>query len=260
MQRILRPGRRRATRFASWGCRPRSPGRTSASWAATERSTDCAWPGHSRKPIRSARVAVRRRTVQPAPSIRLESRADRRQRAVCRRSGGRRLRASDPRGRNSADAAVGHCLSASTIVPATEDLMSWRIGDHGFRNGSLAAGSRRRFARTLRPWLDGWLASHGLEIEQVGQWAVHPGGPRILQACVEALELEPEAIAASRAVLAEFGNMSSPTILFIVERLRRQAAAGPVGALGLRTGPDDRSGPGRTALESGSKPTRRRPR
>jgi len=64
-------------------------------------------------------------------------------------------------------------------------------------------------------------------LAQVGQWAIHPGGPRILQACVEALELEPDAIDASKAVLAEFGNMSSPTILFIVDRLRRQSAPGP---------------------------------
>jgi predicted naringenin-chalcone synthase len=111
-------------------------------------------------------------------------------------------------------------------VPATEDLMSWRIGDNGFQMG-LSARVPDVIRATLRSWVAGWLATEGVELDQVGQWAIHPGGPRILQACVEALELPPEAIAASKSVLAEFGNMSSPTILFILDRLQRQNAPGP---------------------------------
>lgn len=122
--------------------------------------------------------------------------------------------------------ALSALSSASTIVPETEDLMSWRIGDHGFQMG-LSARVPDVIRTTLRSWLHGWLATEGVSPEQVGQWGIHPGGPRILQACVEALELEPEAIAASKGVLAEFGNMSSPTILFILDRLRRQGAPGP---------------------------------
>jgi prepilin-type processing-associated H-X9-DG protein len=124
------------------------------------------------------------------------------------------------------DDTLSALSSASTIVPATEDLMSWRIGDNGFQM-SLSARVPDVIRGTLRSWLDGWLATQGVDLAQVGQWAIHPGGPRILQACVEALELEPDAIDASKAVLAEFGNMSSPTILFIVDRLRRQSAPGP---------------------------------
>jgi prepilin-type processing-associated H-X9-DG protein len=124
------------------------------------------------------------------------------------------------------DDVLSALSSASTIVPATEDLMSWRIGDNGFQMG-LSARVPDVIRATLRSWLDGWLATQGFELAQVGQWAIHPGGPRILQACIEALELEPDAIDASKAVLAEFGNMSSPTILFIVDRLRRQSAPGP---------------------------------
>lgn len=124
------------------------------------------------------------------------------------------------------DDALSALSSASAIVPSTEDLMSWRIGDNGFQMG-LSARVPDVIRTTLRSWLAGWLATQGVELGQVGQWGIHPGGPRILQACLEALELEPEAIAASRAVLAEFGNMSSPTILFILDRLRRQSAPGP---------------------------------
>ena len=126
----------------------------------------------------------------------------------------------------NADDGLSALSSASYIVPDTEDFMSWRIGDNGFQMG-LSAQVPDVIRATLRPWISGWLAAEGVDMQQVGQWVIHPGGPRILQACVEALELEPDATAASKAVLAEYGNMSSPTILFIVDRLRRQQAPGP---------------------------------
>jgi prepilin-type processing-associated H-X9-DG protein len=127
---------------------------------------------------------------------------------------------------NGTDESLSALSSASMIVPETEDLMSWRIGDNGFQMG-LSARVPDVIRTTLRSWLHGWLATEGVSPEQVGQWGIHPGGPRILQACLEALELEPEAIATSKGVLAEFGNMSSPTILFILDRLRRQQTPGP---------------------------------
>jgi prepilin-type processing-associated H-X9-DG protein len=127
---------------------------------------------------------------------------------------------------NGNEDSLSALSSASMIVPETEDLMSWRIGDHGFQMG-LSARVPDVIRTTLRSWLHGWLATEGVSPDQVGQWGIHPGGPRILQACLEALELEPGAIATSKGVLAEFGNMSSPTILFILDRLRRQQTPGP---------------------------------
>lgn len=127
---------------------------------------------------------------------------------------------------SSSEVTLSALSSASTIVPETEDLMSWRIGDNGFQMG-LSARVPEVIRGTLRPWLASWLGKEGIELDQVGQWAIHPGGPRILQACVEALELPPDAIDASKGILAEFGNMSSPTILFILDRLQRHNAPGP---------------------------------
>ena len=78
---------------------------------------------------------------------------------------------------------------------------------------------------------------HGyLTIEQVGSWAVHPGGPRIVTAVEEALGLDERATTDSRAVLAECGNMSSPTVLFVLERLQRRQAPRPCVALGFGPG------------------------
>ncbi|HEY1600482.1 MAG TPA: 3-oxoacyl-[acyl-carrier-protein] synthase III C-terminal domain-containing protein [Pirellulales bacterium] len=56
---------------------------------------------------------------------------------------------------------------------------------------------------------------------------VHPGGPRILDACGHTLGLREKQLAVSREVLSEFGNRSSPTVLFILDRLRQRHAMRP---------------------------------
>ena len=71
---------------------------------------------------------------------------------------------------------------------------------------------------------------------QVGSWAVHPGGPRILSAVCEATGLNQLALEASHQVLADHGNMSSPTILFVLDRLRRANAPRPCVALAFGPG------------------------
>jgi len=65
---------------------------------------------------------------------------------------------------------------------------------------------------------------------------VHPGGPKILDAVGAALGLPAEAVWASREVLAEHGNMSSATVLFILQRLIERGASGPCVAVGFGPG------------------------
>lgn len=124
---------------------------------------------------------------------------------------------------------------ASRIVPDSGGAMAWRIGDHGFEMG-LAPEVPELIRTALPAWLDAWLAGLGLAREDVAHWAIHPGGPKIVQAAVEALNLPPETGAASLAALAEHGNMSSPTLLFVLERLRASGARGPCVALGFGPG------------------------
>jgi predicted naringenin-chalcone synthase len=122
---------------------------------------------------------------------------------------------------------VGHrsawALSAtgSCLIPGSAQDMTWSVGDHGFEM-TLSRKVPGLIATHLRPWLEGWLAGQGLTLAEVRSWAVHPGGPRILSAVEESLGLPPAATSASRAVLAECGNMSSPTVLFILDRIRAQ--------------------------------------
>lgn len=123
----------------------------------------------------------------------------------------------------------------STVIPGTEDLMSWRIRDHGFQM-TLSPRVPEIIERDLRPWLTRWLSQSGLSLEDIRSWAIHPGGPRVVQACGHALNLTAEQIAPSLSVLADFGNMSSPTVLFILDRLRHQHATGPCVTLAFGPG------------------------
>ncbi len=125
--------------------------------------------------------------------------------------------------------------SGTFLLPESADAMTWRIGDHGFRM-TLAATVPHIIKTHLRGWVEGWLAENGLSLAGVATWAVHPGGPRILTSVQEALELGPQDNAVSREVLSEFGNMSSATILFTLDRLRRQDAPRPLVAMAFGPG------------------------
>ena len=121
------------------------------------------------------------------------------------------------------------------LMPESSDAMSWRIGDHGFRM-TLSAEVPELIRTNLGGWLGGWLHAQGLGVEDVGSWAVHPGGPRILDAVEDALALENGTLDVSRDVLRGHGNMSSPTVLFVLERLRKAGAALPCVALAFGPG------------------------
>jgi predicted naringenin-chalcone synthase len=128
-----------------------------------------------------------------------------------------------------------HVASGSCVFPNSEEALTWSIGNHGF-DMTLSTRVPGLIAAHLRPWLEGWLESCALTISQVRSWAIHPGGPRLLSAIEECLGLPAGAAAESRQVLQEFGNMSSPTILFILDCLRRQKAPLPCVAVAFGPG------------------------
>ena len=133
------------------------------------------------------------------------------------------------------DAAATLRDFASVIVPDSQECMTWSVGDHGFEM-SLSLDVPDRIRRLLRPWMIEWLGRHDLSIGEVGSWAVHPGGPRILDAFIAALQLDRRALEVSRQVLSRFGNMSSPTILFILDELVRREAPRPIVAIAFGPG------------------------
>ena len=127
-------------------------------------------------------------------------------------------------------AAVG-----TVRIPDSAAAMSWRVGDFGFEMG-LSRRIPELIRRHLRGWVESWLDKQGLRIDEIASWAVHPGGPKILEAVDLALKLPVHALDQSRAVLADCGNMSSPTVLFILDRMRRQNAPRPCVVLGFGPG------------------------
>jgi predicted naringenin-chalcone synthase len=108
--------------------------------------------------------------------------------------------------------------TGSCLLPDSSDAMTWRIGDHGFAM-TLSPRVPTIIGRHLRPWLTDWLGQHELQIDDIDRWAIHPGGPRVLESVTDALALDAGVADVSRAVLAAHGNMSSATILFILREL-----------------------------------------
>ena len=117
--------------------------------------------------------------------------------------------------------------------PATADLMTWDITDLGFRMG-LSPRVPDVLSRHVAGVVDELLREAGLRIEDVAGWAVHPGGPRILDVVRDELGLTEVQIGASRRVLAEHGNCSSATVLLVLEELAD--VDGPVVAMAFGPG------------------------
>ncbi len=124
---------------------------------------------------------------------------------------------------------------ASLLVPDSADAMTWRIGDHGFAM-TLSPRIPEMVRQSVPQWLCGWLRPHGLTPADVSAWAIHPGGPKVLTAVADAVGFPQEHLAASRQVLAEYGNMSSGTVLFVLEKLMQSRPTGPCVALGFGPG------------------------
>lgn len=114
--------------------------------------------------------------------------------------------------------------TGSLVIADSKQAMSWRVGDHGFEM-LLTSEVGDRIEEGLADWLNGWLATHDLALDDIDYWGVHPGGPRILSAVQNSLQLDDAALSTSRHVLQHNGNMSSPTVLFILNEFLSQYAA-----------------------------------
>ena len=126
---------------------------------------------------------------------------------------------------------------AAVTDPATADHMSWDVTDHGFRMG-LSPRVPEVLGQHVRPMVERLLEAHGLDVGDVDAWAVHPGGPRILDTVQDHLGLPADALAASRAILAAHGNCSSATVPLVIDALRTAGRPRPGGhAVALAFGP-----------------------
>jgi predicted naringenin-chalcone synthase len=119
------------------------------------------------------------------------------------------------------DSGASAMYGGSYIIPQSGDAMTWNVGNTGFEM-VLSPRVPELITQNLEPWLSSWLQRIDLRIEDVKGWAVHPGGPRILDAVQSSLSLPDRSLEASRAVLSNYGNMSSPSVFFVFNELCKQ--------------------------------------
>ena len=112
----------------------------------------------------------------------------------------------------------------SALVPGTEGDMAWRIGDLGF-DMVLSTYVPQIIDRNIARVIASLFRSRRLGLEDVGVWAIHPGGKAIVDKLEKSLGLDPEQVQPSLEVLRKYGNMSSPTILFVLDEILRAPSA-----------------------------------
>ncbi len=113
------------------------------------------------------------------------------------------------------------------LFPKTEDLITWQIGDTGF-DMHLSSRVPIELRTHLRNYLP--LILKGAHKESIDLWAIHPGGQSILDAVEQGLDLTPDDLGPSREILAQNGNMSSATIMFVLEKMLKTRDASGLGA------------------------------
>jgi len=104
----------------------------------------------------------------------------------------------------------------AALVPDTRELIRWHIREQGFDmvlSGAVPGAIRTALSESRDEILGG--------ANDIDLWAVHPGGRTVLDAVEQAFALPPAALTASRAVLNDYGNMSSGTVMFVLDRLMR---------------------------------------
>jgi alkylresorcinol/alkylpyrone synthase len=125
----------------------------------------------------------------------------------------------------------------STFYPDTEDVMGWDISERGFQI-VLSSAVPTVIREHLGHDVDAFLDDHGLTRHDIGSWIMHTGGPRVLEATQEALGVGTEALQISWDCLRRTGNLSSASVLCVLEEVMRRecppsgafsvlAAAGP---------------------------------
>jgi len=134
-----------------------------------------------------------------------------------------------------ADAGFGGpeiLATRSVFYPQTEDVMGWNISEKGFRivlSPEVANVIESRLAADV----DQFLGDHGMSRSDIGSWIIHTGGPKILEAISRALALPDNALDASWECLRRVGNLSSASVLVVLEDIlgRRRPAPGTYSVL-----------------------------
>jgi predicted naringenin-chalcone synthase len=110
----------------------------------------------------------------------------------------------------------------SEIIPKGKKDMAWELSSTGFLM-TLSGYVPDLIEEDFEPLVSRALNHSGYKREQIGNWCIHPGGKKIVDVVKKSLQLTDNDLGASYQVLDEYGNMSSPTILFVLKKLMHQA-------------------------------------
>jgi alkylresorcinol/alkylpyrone synthase len=121
--------------------------------------------------------------------------------------------------------------SRSIFYPDTEQVMGWEISEKGFQV-VLSAEVPEMVSGHLRQDVDRFLADHGTSRNEITSWVAHPGGPRVLEAMAETLQLDSGELDVTWRSLGEVGNLSSTSVLLVLEETIREHRPEP-GSLGM---------------------------
>lgn len=119
----------------------------------------------------------------------------------------------------------------SVLLPTTLDHLGMQLTDAGFR---IVLSNRlpQLIRQSLRPTMERFLNDEGAGITDIKFWAIHPGGPKILQAVAESLDLSDRAMKPAWEVWEDGGNLSSSTVFFVLNRIQQSTPPKP-GDLGM---------------------------
>lgn len=134
-------------------------------------------------------------------------------------------------GDDRAETGIEVLDSMSTTWADSLDVMGWHLVDSGL-DVVFGVHIPRYVIERFRPEVEIFLGRNELSIASVAEWVLHPGGAKVIQAYAKALDLEADRLNGTRAVLRQYGNMSSPTALFVLDYIQRQHRP-PRGAYGL---------------------------
>lgn len=125
----------------------------------------------------------------------------------------------------------------SRLLSKGESDMAWEIGEEAFKM-RLSSYIPELVKEGIQPLIDGCLKGFNCSPDEISEWAIHPGGIRILEAVEQELNLDSETLAPSRKILRQYGNMSSPTILFVLKEMWEQnkASEGKIFSAGFGPG------------------------
>jgi alkylresorcinol/alkylpyrone synthase len=133
--------------------------------------------------------------------------------------------AGDSRAESLGRGAVRVKDSLAHFFPDTERAMGWDVGAFGMRV-VLSPTVPDLVANELRPVVDALLSRNGLTVDDVEHWVAHPGGPKVLTALEAALGIDSEATSLTWESLREVGNLSSASVLHVLERTLGRSPAG----------------------------------